>query len=65
MAKAKKRTAKRAIPSMRLGGHKTLVLKNPIARIVVVGVGGAGGNIVSRMMEGDRMRGSSTVMFAT
>lgn len=29
----------------------------PIARIKVIGVGGAGGNIVSRMMEGDRMRG--------
>jgi cell division protein FtsZ len=65
MAKAKKRTAKRAIPSMRLGGHKTLVLKNPIARIVVVGVGGAGGNIVSRMMEGDRMRGVEYVAVNT
>lgn len=31
--------------------------KLPMTRIKVVGIGGAGGNIVSRMMEGDRMRG--------
>ena len=33
------------------------ILRAPIASVKVVGVGGAGGKIVSRMMEGDRMRG--------
>ena len=32
-------------------------MRAPIASVKVVGVGGAGGKIVSRMMEGDRMRG--------
>lgn len=31
--------------------------KNSLTQIKVVGIGGAGGNIVSRMMEGERMRG--------
>ncbi|MEK7513043.1 MAG: cell division protein FtsZ [Patescibacteria group bacterium] len=32
-------------------------LKSGVAHIKVVGLGGGGGNVVSRMMEGDRMRG--------
>ncbi len=32
-------------------------LKSGLTRIKVVGVGGGGGNAVSRMMEGDRMKG--------
>jgi cell division protein FtsZ len=37
----------------------------PIARIKVIGVGGAGGNIVSRMMEGDRVRGVEYIAINT
>jgi len=36
-----------------------------ITRIKVVGVGGCGGNVVSRMMEGDRMRGVEFIAINT
>lgn len=36
-----------------------------ITRIKVVGIGGCGGNVVSRMMEGDRMRGVEFVAINT
>jgi cell division protein FtsZ len=61
MAKSKKRTVRRE------SGHhsKAPVGKALIARIKVIGIGGAGGNIVSRMMEGDRMRGVEYICINT
>lgn len=61
MAKSKKRAVRRE------SGHhsKTPVGKALIARIKVIGIGGAGGNIVSRMMEGDRMRGVEYICINT
>lgn len=61
MAKTKKRIARRE------SGHhsKAPIGKALIARIKVIGIGGAGGNIVSRMMEGDRMRGVEYICINT
>jgi cell division protein FtsZ len=56
MSKKKKRNtkiAKQILPST----PRVAKAKTTITRIKVVGVGGCGGNVVSRMMEGDRMRG--------
>lgn len=39
--------------------------RNVTAKIKVVGIGGGGGNIVSRMMEGDRMRGVEFIAINT
>lgn len=52
--KKKNRNISRSNSSARLSAAKQ---KGVLTRIKVVGVGGAGGKIVSRMMEGDRMRG--------
>lgn len=37
----------------------------PIAHVKVIGIGGAGGKIISRMMEGDRMRGVEFIAINT
>jgi len=39
--------------------------KNIITKIKVVGIGGAGGSIIGRMMEGDRMRGVEFIAINT
>jgi cell division protein FtsZ len=53
--------------------HKTLRRQSvqktppraPIAHVKVIGIGGAGGKIISRMMEGDRMRGVEFIAINT
>lgn len=52
--KKKKRTHGASGSASRISSAKQ---KTTLTRIKVVGIGGAGGKIVSRMMEGDRMRG--------
>lgn len=44
---------------------KNNVSRAPIANVKVVGIGGAGGKIISRMMEGDRMRGVEFIAINT
>src|SRR3990167_4519890 len=53
MKRKKKNMTKNSSPS-RMSAAKQ---KGTLTRIKVVGIGGAGGKIVGRMMEGDRMRG--------
>ncbi len=45
--------------------QRTAKPKTSITRIKVVGVGGCGGNVVSRMMEGERMRGVEFISINT
>lgn len=44
---------------------KSQVVKVPMTRIKVIGIGGAGGNIVTRMMEGERLRGVEFIAINT
>lgn len=62
MAKKRKKTK---IAAPRIAHPKAPNGRVPVAKIKVVGVGGAGGNIVSRMMEGDRMRGVEFIAINT
>lgn len=41
------------------------IARAPIAHVKVIGIGGAGGKIISRMMEGDRMRGVEFIAINT
>lgn len=62
MAKIKKRKKTRRD---NFNHQKQAPIKVPTAKIKVIGIGGAGGNIVSRMMEGDRMRGVEYISINT
>ncbi len=65
MTKKKKRNTKKIKQIIPLQQPRVAKPKTIITRIKVVGVGGCGGNVVSRMMEGDRMRGVEFVAINT
>ncbi|MDI6734283.1 MAG: cell division protein FtsZ [Patescibacteria group bacterium] len=58
---------KKRLPRSKMISQKTSRQKNRniLTRIKVVGVGGGGGNIVSRMMQGDRIRGVEFIAINT
>jgi cell division protein FtsZ len=60
---ARRRTSRRNEESPLSSTPKKV--KSTLARIKVVGVGGGGGNAVSRMMEGERLRGVEFVAINT
>jgi len=65
MTKKKKRGSKKNKQISTPQQSQAMKPKAIITRIKVVGVGGCGGNVVSRMMEGDRMRGVEFVAINT
>ncbi|MEW6617496.1 MAG: cell division protein FtsZ [Patescibacteria group bacterium] len=65
MTKKKKRGVKKIKQTLFPQQSQTMKPKAIITRIKVVGVGGCGGNVVSRMMEGDRMRGVEFIAINT
>jgi len=58
----KKKLAQSKVTSQKISRLKN---KKTLARIKVVGVGGGGGNIVSRMMQSDRIRGVEFIAINT
>ena len=64
MSKKKKKNTKTIKQNPPSTSH-VIKPKAIITRIKVVGVGGCGGNVVSRMMEGDRMRGVEFIAINT
>lgn len=65
MSKKKKRSIKKIKQTSSPQQSQSMKPKAIITRIKVVGVGGCGGNVVSRMMEGDRMRGVEFIAINT
>lgn len=65
MTKKKKRSSKKIKQILIPQQSRVMKPKAIITRIKVVGVGGCGGNVVSRMMEGDRMRGVEFIAINT
>jgi len=51
--------------SAKVKGQKMSKSSSVLTKIKVVGIGGAGGNIVNRMMEGDRIRGVEFIAINT
>jgi len=65
MTKKKKMSVKKIKQTSLPQQSQAMKPKAIITRIKVVGVGGCGGNVVSRMMEGDRMRGVEFIAINT
>ncbi len=56
-------------PQRQRSAHRSnaskMISRAPIASVKVIGIGGAGGKIISRMMEGDRMKGVEFIAINT